>query len=121
MALQPQILEELKNRLLTEKEELEQNLGRIAKPVNKKTGDYETTFDQLGNDEDENATEVNEYVDNLGVENTLEKRLGEVIEALERMGSGTYGYCQNCGNGNQEIDLERLKANPAAKTCLRCG
>ena len=121
MALDKQTLEELKTALLKEKQELEENLEKIAKPVNKEAGDYETTFDQLGDDPDENATEVSEYSGNLAVENTLEKRLQEINEALKRMEEGTYGFCFNCGGGKQEINIERLKANPAAKTCIKCG
>ena len=120
MAIEQSVLEELKQRLTDEKQELEKSLGKIAKPVDKAVGDYETTFDELGSGDDENATEVNEYVDNLGVETTLEKRLQEIIEALGRIEKGNYGFCQNCGNGEQEIDIERLRANPAAKTCIRC-
>ena len=86
----------------------------------KKKGDYETTFDDIGSDRDDNATEVDQYSDNLSVETTLEKRLQDIIEALERMEKGTYGLCANC---KKEIDIDRLKANPAArllKCCIDC-
>jgi DnaK suppressor protein len=36
---------------------------------------------------------------------------------LERIEKGTYGFCANC---QQEIDIERLRVNPAAKTCVKC-
>jgi len=121
MTIEPKILEELKTKLLQEKKDLEIDLGKIAKPVNKEKGDYETSFNELGTDTDENATEVSEYVENLAVENTLEKRLQEVNEALNRIDQGAYGFCANCGDGKQDIDIERLKANPAAKTCIKCG
>lgn len=111
-------LAELKEALTKEKEELERGLNSIAKPVDEKKGDYETSFDDIGRDEDENATETEEYTDNLPVEITLEKRLQEVLAALKRIENGTYGNCQNCG---QEIDIERLKANPAATTCIKCN
>lgn len=121
MAIDKQTIEELKTMLLQEKQELEENLGKIAKPVEGTKGDYETTFDQLGNDPDENATEVSEYSDNLAVETTLEKRLQDINEALQRIEDGTYGTCSNCEGGEQEISIERLRANPAAKTCIQCG
>jgi DnaK suppressor protein len=110
-------LNELKDQLLKEKEELERNLSKIAKPIDKAEGDYETNFDVVGDDDEDNATEVDMYSDNLPVENTLEKRLQDIIEALERMEKGAYGTCENC---NKEIDIERLKANPAAKACTKC-
>jgi len=116
MAIEPQVLAELKEALLKEKAELEENLSRIAKPVDDK-GDYKTSFEEIGSDREDNTTEVEQYADTLPVEITLEKKLQDIIEALRRMDAGAYGICENC---HQEIDLERLKANPSAKTCIKC-
>jgi DnaK suppressor protein len=118
MPIDKKTLEELKQQLLTEKTNLENSLSKIARPVDKEEGDYETNFDDIGSDRDDNATEVEQYSDNLPVENTLEKRLQDIIGALERMENGTYGICENC---QKEISIERLKANPAAKTCISCN
>ncbi len=118
MSIEPQILEELKQALLKEKSGLESDLNRIAKPVDKAKGDYETAFSQIGEDEDENATEVEQYSENLAVEETLEKKLQDVLAALSEIENGTYGICQNC---QEEIDIERLRANPSARTCLKCS
>ena len=117
MALDKQIIEELKKQLETEKESLEKDLAKIARPVDKEEGDYETTFDDIGSDRDDNATEVDQYSDNLSVETTLEKKLQDVLGALLRIENGTYGKCENC---QKEIDVERLRVNPSAKTCITC-
>jgi len=117
MTIDPKTLAELKKALLAEKAELESNLGRIAKPVDEKTGDYETTFEEIGNDREDNTTEVEEYTDNLPVEMALEKKLQDVILALSKIEAGTYGTCTNC---NQEIDIARLKVNPSAQACITC-
>ena len=58
-------IDELRQALLREKEELEKNLERIARPVDKKSGDYETSFQDIGTDREENASEVEQYADNL--------------------------------------------------------
>jgi RNA polymerase-binding transcription factor DksA len=108
---------ELKALLLKEKAELEENLARIARPVDKEKGDYETTFGEVGADREDNTTEVEQYTDNLPVELTLEKNLQEVIGALDRIEKGTYGFCENC---QKEIDIERLRANPSARNCIKC-
>lgn len=118
MSIDQKTQEELKQSLLKEKEELEKNLSRIAKPVDRAKGDYETSFDKLGDDQDENATEVEAYSDNLPVEETLEKKLQDVLAALDETEKGTYGICKNC---QQEISLERLRANPSARTCIKCS
>ena len=47
-----------------------------------------------------------------------EQRLREVEQALARVDNATYGYCTGCGRG---IPLERLRALPAAATCIACS
>jgi RNA polymerase-binding protein DksA len=117
MTIDAKILDELKSALVLEKEKLEQNLGRIAKPIDKEEGDYETSFEDIGTDKDDNATEVDQYTQNLSIENSLEKQLQDILEALEKIEKGAYGKCENCG---KDIPLERLTANPSARTCLDC-
>jgi len=116
MALDPQTLAELKEKLIQEKERIREELGRIAKPT-KDANDYNTTFNNIGDDEDENASEVEEYADNMALEATLEKQLKDVAEALEKIEVDNYGKCENCG---ADIPIERLRAYPAAKTCFNC-
>lgn len=116
MHIKTEDLQELKKALLEEKKRIEEELSRIAKPITNK-GDYETSFSEIGTDEDDNASEVEEYTGNLAVENSLEKQLHEANLALERIQNGTYGICVNC---QKEIPLERLKAYPAASTCISC-
>lgn len=117
MVIDAKILAELKQALLNEKAELESSLNRIAKPVDAKTGDYETTFTEIGNDREDNTTEVEEYTDNLPVELALEEKLQAIIASLDKMEQGTYGLCDNC---KKEIAIERLQANPSAQTCITC-
>jgi DnaK suppressor protein len=116
MTLDAAVLSGLKEALLKEKSELEENLNRIAKPIDNK-GDYATSFEDIGTDRDDNATEVEQYTDNLSIENTLEKRLKDINDALTRMENGTYGTCSDC---NEEIEIDRLRANPAARRCVTC-
>jgi len=118
MTLDPQIKEELKEKLLGQKTRLEDELGRIAKPTGTE-GDYKTTFpEDIGSRNDENATEVETYTDALAVEQTLEQQLKDVLDALEKMEKGTYGTDEETGD---DIDLERLKAYPAARTNITKG
>lgn len=116
MSLDQKILSELKDKLVAEKIRIEEELNRIGKPTTT-SGDFSTNFNEIGTDEDENASEVEEYTDNLALETTLEKQLKEILEALERIEAGTYGKCEDCG---AEIPVERLMVYPAAKTCIHC-
>ncbi|PIP26796.1 MAG: hypothetical protein CO140_04810 [Candidatus Moranbacteria bacterium CG_4_9_14_3_um_filter_40_7] len=117
MNLDKKTLAELKTRLLKEKAELEKNLEQIAKPLDKKSGDYETAFEEIGTSKEDNATEIEQYSDNFSVETVLEKKLQNIIQALQKMENRTYGICEKC---QKEIDLNRLEANPSAKKCLKC-
>ncbi len=60
------------------------------------------------------ADEIEEFDENIAIVNTLESRYKEVNGALERIEAGTYGVCTTCG---EEIEADRLEANPSASTC----
>jgi RNA polymerase-binding transcription factor DksA len=104
----------LKEELLKEKARMEAELLVIAKPTDE-VGNYETQMEDLGTDPDENASEVEGYVDNLGVESNLETQLKDINDALDKMSKGTYGICEKTG---EEISVDRLKAYPAARTAI---
>lgn len=42
---------------------------------------------------------------------------GEVLLALEKIRTGTYGVCESCG---QEIESARLDAMPITSLCIEC-
>jgi len=117
MSFDKEFLTKIKKQLEEEKERLESELNTLARPT-ATPGEYETKFDEIGNDADENASEIEEYADNLAIENNLETQLKEVCSALEKIANGGYGFCENC---QQKINPERLLAYPAAKTCIKCN
>ena len=41
----------------------------------------------------------------------------KVKESLEDIENNVYGICEDCG---EEISVERLKARPVARRCIRC-
>jgi DnaK suppressor protein len=45
------------------------------------------------------------------------KLIKKIDEAIERIDSGDYGYCEVCG---VEIGIERLDARPTAELCIDC-
>lgn len=114
MTLDATVLVRLKEKLLADKARLEEELGRFAKPT-EVAGNYETQFETIGTDPDENASEVEAYADNLSLEATLESDLKDVNDALAKMETGTYGICEKTG---EMIPMERLEANPAARTIV---
>jgi len=117
MTLSEKDIKRFEEMLIEQKNKLEEDLARISKP-NSKEGDYETAYSDIGDDMDENASEVEEYADNIAIENNLEEQLKDVNNALEKIKNGTYGVCEICG---ADIAIERLEANPAAKRCMQCA
>lgn len=112
-------LEELKKALVEKRDKITAQLATFAKKSKDLKGDFDTKFEQIGDRPEENASEVEMYENNLGVEHQLEKDLAAINEALGKMDSGAYGICANCGK-SQTIDINRLKAFPEAKTCIKC-
>ena len=109
------LLEELRQKLLDEKEYLEKEIKKMTH-VNA-DGILEVNYpEDLGYDDSENANEVEEYAERVVIVDNLQKRLEEVNDALKRMDDGTYGVDVITG---EEIDIERLKACPSAKTNVR--
>lgn len=45
------------------------------------------------------------------------KLIKKINEALNRLDSGDYGYCESCG---VEIGVQRLEARPTAELCIDC-
>ena len=45
-------------------------------------------------------------------------QLDDLDLALARVGAGTYGRCETCG---QDIAIERLVARPSATACITCA
>lgn len=114
MPLDVAILAELKEKLLIEKTRLEDALSKFATKTDV-PGEYDTRMEAIGTDMDDNATEVEGYVDNIAVESNLEKELRDVLDALTKIETGTYGICEETG---KEISLDRLRVYPAARTAI---
>ncbi|MEL6569177.1 MAG: hypothetical protein AAFQ22_12215 [Pseudomonadota bacterium] len=43
--------------------------------------------------------------------------LREIEDALERLNSGEFGYCECCGG---KLELSRLCADPTVSICTKC-
>lgn len=112
MSYDASFLEGMKKRLLEEKLSLEADLSRFARPAEGE-GNYETIEEDLGTDMDDSATETEINDNNRSVEVSLESRLKDVLDALEKIENGTYGICEKTG---MEIPRERLEALPTART-----
>lgn len=115
------IITDFEISLFKEKHNLEATLSRFAKKDPKLKGDWDTKYPQFGEEfgiyKDEIQDEVEEYDNLIGEEHVLEIRLKEVNEAINKIKSGKYGVCEE--GKPHTIEIERLEANPAAKTCIK--
>jgi DnaK suppressor protein len=53
----------------------------------------------------------------LRIRDRERKLIGKIREALDRIKTGTYGICEECG---EDISAERLKARPVTTLCIEC-
>ena len=117
--MEKKLLEDLKNKLESERESIKKELENFAKKDDLPKGDWETKYpNREDGDKEEEADEVQEYENLLPVEYSLELKLKDVNLALEKIKSGTYGTCEKCG---KKIEEKRLEACPEAKTCITCN
>lgn len=75
---------------------------------------YVAHLPDYGRSEEDNATEVADYVASLAITKANEKRLAAVEAALARIEAKQYGLTDD----GQLIPEARLKANPAATTTI---
>ena len=108
---------EMKKLLEAKQTELVAQLKDVGRRSAHDAHGFEADFPDYGNKDDENASEVATFSDNLSLEHTLERTLEDVTAALERVAKGTYGQCRYCG---QEIDGRRLRARPESGSCVQC-
>ena len=108
-----------KEKLEAELVQIEAGLKSAGKLINAETGDWEGTAPEMDTmppqaEPNEAADKIEEYESNRDIEENLEVRWKEIKHALEKVERGTYGKCEVSG---EPIELERLEANPAARTC----
>lgn len=110
-------IEKIKEKLLKDKKRLNKELKRFAVKDERPEGDFDTLFPEIGRKEEENALEVASYTDNLPIEHSLELKLKDVNDSLEKIQKGTFGSCEKCGG---KIRDERLEILPTARFCMKC-
>jgi DnaK suppressor protein len=103
-------LSKFKKVLLKEREQI---VGEVKQTY---TDSQEMGQDGIQDIGDEAANIYNKQI-LLSLNEGERMRLQEVDEALDRMASGAYGICEECG---ELISLKRLEVRPVAKYCVAC-
>lgn len=68
-------------------------------------------------DPNDRATQESEFTMELRTRDRERKLIKKIDESLEKIDSGAYGYCEECGI---EIGVRRLEARPTATLCIDC-
>lgn len=100
--LSPEFIEQMKAKLLAEKERLTNDLAETP------------AHTEVGEDYDENATEIQFDEANQDVRAVVEQDLAKIEKALAKVEAGTYGT----DDEGKEISEERLKVMPWADKAL---
>jgi DnaK suppressor protein len=111
--------QEFEKALISEKQELEKTLASLGTKNPKNPTDWEASYPNLNvdsADKNDMADEVEEFDNAIGVNAVLEEKFQEISTALDRIKSGKYGRCEK---GGEMIEIERLRANPAARNCIK--
>ena len=109
-------LDEFRERLLTERGELQTQLTTIEETsfaASQSDMSGEVSFD------DENADAGSftfERERDLSIENNVRDLMGKIDGALGRMEQGRFGICLHCG---RPIEKARMKALPYVELCIK--
>lgn len=105
-----------KDLLLAEKNRLETELATIGRKNPENPDDWEATpsFTEDSADLNDFSDSIDNFETNTAILKQLETQLNDVIDALEKIEKGNYGLCEVSG---EQIEEDRLEANPAARTC----
>ncbi len=106
-----------KKILKKELRRLETELKTVGHKENA-AGEWEsraTDVDVLASDDADKADNIENYESNDAVLKQLQIEYNEILHALENIKRGVYGICEVSG---EPIEVGRLEANPAARTCI---
>jgi DnaK suppressor protein len=68
-------------------------------------------------DPNDRASQESEFSLELRARDRERKLIKKIDEALARIDTGDYGFCESCG---VEIGIRRLEARPTATLCIDC-
>ncbi len=102
-------LEEFRQLL---QEQMDQLLREADKTVSEMT-DEKTNFP----DPTDRASLESERNFELRIRDRERKLISKIREALDRIESGEFGECEDCGD---QISVARLKARPVTTLCIEC-
>ena len=108
----------IKEKLEKERDTLLEEMRDMGK-LNGETGEWEATPEELDNpesDQNDMADRFEDFEARSSMIKVLEPRLNNILRALKGLNRESFGVCEVCKN---DIEMTRLEANPAARTCKK--
>ena len=108
----------IKEELEKEKDILLEQMRDIGK-LDPETNKWEATpekQDYPESDQNEMADRFEDFEERNSVLKELELRLNNILHALKELDKESFGKCEVC---KKDIEMSRIKANPAARTCKK--
>ncbi len=103
------MLEHFRKILLDWKRELMEEVDRTVHHMQDEAANFP--------DPNDRATQESEFTMELRTRDRERKLIKKIDEALAKIDTGEYGYCEQCG---VEIGIRRLEARPTATLCIDC-
>ena len=108
----------IKEKLEEERDTLLGQMKDMGK-LNPETGEWEATpeaQDFPQSDQNDMADRFEDFEARSSMTKTLESRLNNILKALKNVNRDSFGKCEVC---KKDIEMARLEANPAARTCKK--
>jgi len=106
----------IKEKLEEERDILLEQMADMGK-LNPDTGEWEATPEEQAYpeaDQNDMADRFEDFEARSSMIRSLEPRLTNILQALKNLNKESFGKCEVC---KKEIELARIEANPAARTC----
>ena len=112
-------LESYRQKLLAMGKRLRGQVSDAANEALRRTGaDPSGNLSNVPNHPADLSNDTYEHEVAIGVLENEEQMLEQIVQALDRVETGKYGRCQDCG---QDIASERLQAIPYTAYCVECA
>jgi RNA polymerase-binding transcription factor DksA len=106
----------IKEELEEERDLLIEEMRDMGK-LNPETGEWEATPEEQDvpeSDQNDMADRFQDFEAKSSMIKDLEPRLNNILRALKNLNRASFGKCEVC---EKVIEEDRMKANPAARTC----
>lgn len=107
-----------KDKLEKERDVLVEEMKDMGK-LNPETNEWEATPEEMNyveTDQNDMADRFEDFESKSSMMKVLETKLKDVLHAIKGIGRESFGKCEVC---KKDIELARLEANPAARTCKK--